>query len=179
MVSCPKIFRRIIKECDLFGTLITFQINNDYDYKSVIGGASTLIFLSIAITYIFYMSLRFILRKEVNFIYSNKILDHGPFVDLDRDNFKFAFGVQYADDASSACNDTKKYFEYNLYSILWVGEGDKEYTKIGYKECEESDFPSEVSAQFIGNELYEMYCPILNGTLNFSLDGLYTDYFYK
>ena len=179
MVSCPKIFRRIIKECDLFGTLITFQINNDYDYKSVIGGASTLIFLSIAITYIFYMGLRFILRKEVNFIYSNKILDHGPFVDLDRDNFKFAFGVQYADDASSACNDTKKYFEYNLYSILWLGEGDKEYTKIGYKECDESDFPSDVKGQFIENELNEMYCPILNGTLNFSLDGLYTDYFYK
>ena len=179
MVSCPKIFRRIIKECDLFGTLITFQINNDYDYKSVIGGASTLIFLSIAITYIFYMGLRFILRKEVNFIYSNKILDHGPFVDLDKDNFKFAFGVQYADDASSACNDTKKYFEYKLNSILWLGEGGKDYTAIGYKECEESDFPPEVNGQFIENELNEMYCPILNETLNFTLDGLYTDYFYK
>jgi len=179
MVSCPKIFRRIIKECDLFGTLITFQINNDYDYKSVIGGASTLIFLSIAITYILYMGLRFILRKEVNFIYSNKILDHGPFVDLDKDNFKFAFGVQYADDASSACNDTKKYFDYKLYSILWLGEGDKDYTTIGYKVCEESDFPPDVSGQFLENELYEMYCPILNESLNFTLDGLYTDYFYK
>ena len=34
------------------------------------------------------MGIRFILSYEVNFIYSNKILDHGPFVDLDRDNFQ-------------------------------------------------------------------------------------------
>ena len=179
MVKCQKVFRRIIKECDLFGTLITFQINNDFDYKSVVGGVSTIFFLIIAITYILYMGLRFILRYEVNFIYSNKILDHGPFVDLEKDNFKFAFGVQYIDNASSACYDTNKYFYYVLNSIVWLGEGEKEFTAIEYKKCEESDFPSDVSGQFQENELNEMYCPLLNESINYTLDGLYTDFYYK
>ena len=179
MVSCQKVFRKIIKECDLFGTLITFQINNDFDYKSVVGGVSTIFFLIIALTYIFYMGIRFILRYEVNFIYSNKILDHGPFIDLENNNFKFAFGVQYVDNASSACYDTNKYFYYVLNSIVWLGEGEKQFTTIKYKECEENDFPSDVSTQFHENELDEMYCPLLNDSINFTLDGLYTDYYYK
>ena len=140
MVSCTKITKRIIKECDLFGTLITFQINNDYDYKSLMGGISTIIYSLIAGAYILYMSLRFILRKEVNFIYSNKILDSGPYVNLYDIGFNIAFGVRYSSNGKPANEDTKKYLYYKFYSIVWVKDTDKEHTQIGIKNCSVNDF---------------------------------------
>ena len=179
MVSCIKLLKRVIKECDFFGTLITFQINNDYDYKSLIGGISTIIYSIIAGAYILYMSLRFILRKEVNFIYSNKILDSGPFVNLYETGFNIAFGVRYSNNGKPANEDTKKYLNYNFYSIVWVHDSDKQYTPIGIKNCNVDDFPKVVEESFYENSIDSMLCPVLNSSMNFSIDGLYTDYYYK
>ena len=179
MVSCTKITKRIIKECDLFGTFITFQINNDYDYKSLMGGISTIIYSLIAGAYILYMSLRFILRKEVNFIYSNKILDSGPYVNLYDIGFNIAFGVRYSSNGKPANLDTQKYLYYKFYSIVWVKDTDKQYTTIGIKNCTVDDFPKSVEESYYENKIDSMLCPVLNKSMNFSIDGLYTDYYYK
>ena len=179
MVTCTKLIKRTLKECDFFGTLITFQINNDYDYKSVVGGISTILYSIIAGAYILYMSLRFILRKEVDFIYSNKILDSGPFVDLQSIGFNLAFGVRYSDSGYPAYNETLKFFDHYFYTVVREKHGDKQQKLIHTKRCEESDFPPEVTKSFYENELNEMLCPILEPTTNLSIDGLYTDEYYK
>ena len=55
MGKCCKFSKQIIKGMDCFGTLITFRINDDIEYKSLIGGISTIIFFLISSTYITYM----------------------------------------------------------------------------------------------------------------------------
>ena len=82
MGLCCKFTKQIIKSCDFFGTLITFRINNDPEYKSLIGGISSIFFFLMALLYISYMSYYFILRKNVNFIFSKKTINEQPFLDL-------------------------------------------------------------------------------------------------
>ena len=179
MVSCYKFIKNFIKEIDCFGTLITFQINHDYDYKSLMGGISTIIYSLFSIGYILYMSYRFFFKLDVNFIYSNKIVDSGPFINLTDIQFNFAFGVRYSDNGKSAILETKKFFNYFIYTIEWVEENDKNPKPIGIKQCEEKDFAEEFLDSFQVNDLYKMYCPIINNTVNFTLEGLYTDHYYK
>jgi hypothetical protein len=143
------------------------------------GGISTIIYSLIAGAYILYMSLRFILRKEVNFIYSNKILDSGPYVNLYDIGFNIAFGVRYSSNGKPANEDTQKYLYYKFYSIVWVKDTDKQYTTIGIKNCTVDDFPKSVEESYYENKIDSMLCPVLNKSMNFSIDGLYTDYYYK
>ena len=49
MEKCQKCFKGAIKACDGFGTFITFRINDDIEYKSIIGGCSTILFVIITI----------------------------------------------------------------------------------------------------------------------------------
>src|SRR5574344_576545 len=102
MEKVSKCFKSAIKECDCFGTFITFRMGNDLGYKSLIGGCSSIIYLIITVIYVFYMSVDFLTRKNVEFIFSNKVVESGPFVNLTDTKFNFAFGVQYSEDASPA-----------------------------------------------------------------------------
>ena len=40
MSAILKCFKKVIKECDCFGTFVTFRINKDNELKSVFGGCS-------------------------------------------------------------------------------------------------------------------------------------------
>ena len=62
-----KFITKIIKSLDFFGTLITFRINNDLEYKSLLGGISSIIFFIISSTYILYESYFFIKRENANY----------------------------------------------------------------------------------------------------------------
>ena len=66
----------IMRAIDYFGTFITFRVNEDIEYKSIIGGSFTLIYVLFAFIYILTLSLSFIQRKKINFIYSNKIMNN-------------------------------------------------------------------------------------------------------
>ena len=89
------IFNSIIKECDCFGTFITFRIYDDIEYKSLAGGISTILFTLMAGIYIAYMSYRFLWRKEYSFIYTTKLQDSRPFINLTDVGFNLAFGIQF------------------------------------------------------------------------------------
>ena len=110
--NCCKTIKKIIKECDCFGTFISFRINDEIEYKSLIGGFSTIIFTSFALAYTIYVSYYFISRKNVDLIYSNKIIQSNPKVNLTQLEFNFGFGLQYQSNGESAIN--LKYFKYNL-----------------------------------------------------------------
>ena len=59
MSSFLKCLKKIVKECDCFGTFVTFRINRDNELKSLFGGCSTIIYSILAVIYVSYMSYHF------------------------------------------------------------------------------------------------------------------------
>ena len=178
MGKCCKFSKQIIKGMDCFGTLITFRINDDIEYKSLIGGISTIIFFLIASTYITYMSYYFITRKNVDFIFSKKTVNDQPLVNLTEIGYRFAFGLQYRLDDSSAILNTSKYFNYSITEIQIFNSKKYIETPIKIKLCEENDFRNKVNRTFKLRGLSKMYCPILNN-VNYTVEGTMMDPYYK
>ena len=185
-MNISKKAKNLIRELDYFGTIVSFRLGEDLKYKSLIGGTCTIIYIIIALVYILYMLIPFLKRKEINFTFSNKIISKNPFVNLSSTNFNFAFGVLYSSDQASAIENTTKYFDYKINLIEWIGVDDLFKKEILFNYCNESDFPSSLYDQFEVNELNELYCLLINDNnlnylnyLNYSLDGLYTDDYYK
>lgn len=179
MDKCQKCFKRAIKACDGFGTFITFRINDDIEYKSLIGGVSTILFVIITVVYTTYCCLGFFSRSNVDFIFTNKIVESDPYINLTDCHFNLAFGVQYSEDAVSAVEDTSKFFVYKMNIVEWVGEDDFQPYPFSFKKCETSDFYNLVDNAFETNDLKGYLCPNFNNNSNFTLAGLYTDYYFK
>ena len=167
----------IMKTIDYFGTFITFRVNDNIEYKSIIGGTFTLIYVFFALGYIITMSMSFIKRKNIDFIYSHKIMAN-PFVNLTEIGFTFAFGVQYSDNSLSAVDDTNLYFNYSIELIEWINKDNKNRIFLNFRKCSLNDFPKLQKKYYI-NDLENMLCPIYNSSTNFSIDGIYTDSYYK
>lgn len=180
MKNCKESFLSFIKQCDLFGKPISFKYNNDIEYKSIIGGINTIFFIILSLIYIMYMSYRFILRKDINFIYSTKIVSEGAFLNLTEINFNLAFGIQFTENGTNAIEYSKKYIEYSITSNEWNGGTDNiTYFVYDFNKCNFSDFPVETKTLFYKNKLNLLYCPVLNNSVNFTLYGGYTDIYYK
>ena len=124
MDKCKKCFKTAIKACDGFGTFITFRINEDIEYKSLIGGCSTILFVIITVVYASYCCSSFFARKNVDFIFTNKIVQSDPFINLTDSHFNLAFGVQFSEDAMPTVEATENYFKYSMNMVEWIGEDD-------------------------------------------------------
>jgi len=183
MKKCSKNFRKIIKKLDHFGTFITFRINEEIEYKSIIGGVFTIFFTAFAIFYISTMSINFLGRKNITFIYSKTIHQH-PILNLSKVGFNFAFGAQYSKTAVPAIKNSHRFFDYTVNIIESLsnnnisGKSNIIITPIGIRKCEQNDFP-ELNEHYQLNGLHFMYCPIFNLSSNFSIEGLYTGSYYK
>ena len=141
MVKCSNKIIQFIKKIDYFGTFITFRVNDHFEYKSIIGGTFTLIYALFAFGYILTLSISFIKRKNIDFIYSYKIMSN-PFINLTNIKFIFSFGIQYSKNSLSAINDTSLYFNYSIQLIEWVGTDNITFKSLNYKKCDLSDFPN-------------------------------------
>ena len=179
MEKCQKCFKGAIKACDGFGTFITFRINDDIEYKSLIGGCCTILFVIITVIYTTYCCSSFFSRKNVDFIFTNKIVQTDPHINLTACHFNLAFGVQYSSDAASAVNETQKYFSYKMNVIEWIGDDDLVEYPFSFKQCEASDFYNVVDEAFETNDIGQYICPDFYNNSNFTLEGLYTDYYFK
>ena len=89
------------------------------------------------------------------------------------------FGIQYQDDATPAIDDFIEYYNYSLMLKEWIGEDTIIEFPFGLKSCTHSDFFNLLNDTFDLNQLEKMLCPILNESTNYTLDGLYTDDYYK
>ena len=179
MEKCQKCFKGAIKACDGFGTFITFRINDDIEYKSIIGGCSTILFVIITIIYTTYCCSSFFSRKNVDFIFTNKIVQTDPQINLTSSHFNLAFGVQYSEDAMSAIENTSQYFTYKMNIVEWIGDDDLVAYPFSFKKCEPSDFYNVVDEAFENNDIGQYICPDFFNNSNFTLEGLYTDYYFK
>ena len=170
----------IIKKIDLFGTHITFRINNDLEYKSIIGGCSTIIVTLFIIVYSIYYSYGFILRKNIDFIYSTKIVEKDPFINLTEVKFNLAFGIQRQDDGTEYIYENESFFNYSIESIEWIGmiESEQIIQNLNISYCTKDDFSEEVYYSFEGLGLDTIFCPKIK-SFNYTLQGLYTDNYYK
>ena len=72
MANCNKKIKNIIKKIDLLGTFISFRIEQEREYKSLIGGFFTILYIIIAIIYIIYMAIPFIKRKDIILLFQIK-----------------------------------------------------------------------------------------------------------
>ncbi len=177
--NCCHIIKKIIKKCDYFATFVTFRINDEIEYKSIVGGLTSIIFFLLAVTYTIYVGYPFIKRENIEFIFSNKIIESQPFINLTSINFNLAFGIQYQENAFSAIEDFKDYFNYSFIIKEWIGTDTIIEFPFGLKKCTKDDFFNLVNESFDRNLISGMLCPVLNKSANYTLDGLYTDYYYK
>ena len=171
--------QKIIKKFDCFGTFVTFRINDEIEYKSIVGGLTSIMFFILAISYTLYVGIPFIKRENIDFIFSNKIVEKEPYINLSEIGFNMGFGIQYQDDATPAIDDFIEYYNYSLMLKEWIGEDTIIEFPFGLKSCTHSDFLNLVNDTFDLNQLEKMLCPILNESTNYTLDGLYTDDYYK
>jgi len=172
------IFNSIIKECDCFGTFITFRIYDDIEYKSLAGGISTILFTLMAGIYIAYMSYRFLWRKEYSFIYTTKLQDSRPFINLTDVGFNLAFGIQFISNGTPAFDYMGDYLEYDFYISTFINSVFTD-NPMNVKKCEENDFTDDLKEQFRKNKLNNFYCPDFSKNINFTLNGLYTDTYFQ
>ena len=179
MGNCCHYTKKIIKQCDYFGTFVTFRINDEIEYKSIVGGLTSITFFILAILYTLYVGIPFIKRENIDFIFSNKIVEKEPYINLTEVGFNMGFGIQYQDDATPAIDDFIEYYNYSLMLKEWIGEDTIIEFPFGLKSCTHSDFFNLLNDTFDLNELEKMLCPILNESTNYTLDGLYTDDYYK
>jgi len=178
MGLCCRFTKQVIKACDCFGTAITFRINDDIEYKSLMGGLASLFFVLIASAYIAYNSYFFIARKNVDFIYSKKTINDQPIVDFEKIEYRFAFGLQYMADDTSAILNTTKYFNYSITEVQIFNSETIIEKPIQIEFCTRAHFRNIVNRTFDLRGLKNMYCPILDG-VNFTVEGTMMDPYYK
>ena len=177
-MSISNKIKSIIKNCDCFGTFITFRINEDNELKSLFGGLATIFYILIAIIYITYMSYRFIARKELSFINAYRIVESEPFLNLTETEFNFAFGIESEDTENPYVEEGINFFNYSVYLIEWIGKKNITKINIPIKKCTQEDFHHLIDNSFKKSNLSQLFCPNWNN-INYTLEGTYMDYYYK
>ena len=178
MSSLFKCLKKVIKECDCFGTFVTFRINKDNELKSVFGGCSTIIYSLIALVYVSYMTYRFIAKKDINFINAYRIVESEPFINLTDIGFNFAFGLETSESEEPYIESDIPFFNYSVYLVEWISDQGITKSIIPTKSCQKSDFHNLVDNSFKKSSLDKLICPDWGG-INYTLEGTYMDYYYK
>ena len=158
MSSFCKCIKKAIKECDCFGTFVTFRINKDNELKSVFGGCSTLIYSLIALIYVSYMTYRFIAKKDINFINAYRIVESEPFINLTDIGFNFAFGLETSESEEPYIESDIPFFNYSVYLVEWISDQGITKSVIPTKSCQKSDFHNLVDNSFKISSLDKLNC---------------------
>jgi hypothetical protein len=86
-----------VKMLDNFGAHIQFRLNKTQNQTTVFGGCLFLLFLLYSTIYTSVNFHVFIKRSNMNLIWTNKITDPSPRVNLTEMNFGIALGLLYDD----------------------------------------------------------------------------------
>ena len=174
--KCSSLYKKI----NLFPTYITFHFNNSHSFRSIFGGIITIIFLFVIVTFFSYHAYIFLFKLKIEYIHSNTIVDNCPFINLTNIKFNLGFGLQFTLNGSNAFDSYKKYFDYSMSINEWI-DGPSNIKKYIFKlkYCDIKDFDYDVNDTFYNIKLNKFYCPIINETTNYTLEGLYTDKYFK
>ncbi len=167
------------------GAFITFKINDENDFKSMLGGFCSMFFVIFCIFYVIYSAVPFLKKENINFIYATKVLDSNPRVDFGMKQMMLALSLYYQDAEYEAefpaCYETEGILGYRMFARVWEGDDDVKDYPIPTDYCKKEDFPEELWEFFDGNSMETMHCPNLSVFPKelFNLQGLYTDYYLK
>ena len=90
-----------------------------------------------------------------------------------------AFGIKYLDNDLSAINDYIKQFNYSIILKEQIGIDKIISFKFGLKKYTKIDFFYLVNDHFDRNQISGKLYSILNKSVNYIIDGLYTDNYYQ
>ncbi|MCQ2820083.1 MAG: hypothetical protein MJ252_22690 [archaeon] len=178
-------FKRVIKTCDLMGGFITFRINDENEFKSLIGGFCSIFFIIFTIFYVIYSAIPFLRKENINFIYATKVLSSGPLVDLGSKKAMLAISLYYQDpvleDETPAFDVTDGLIGYRMVERVWDASEAVIDTHYPMEFCKKESFPAELGDFFDWNVMDEMFCPDMSvyPMEEFKLEGLYTDEYSK
>ena len=182
-------FRKIIKQFDYMGSFITFRINGESDYKSILGGVTSILYFSFCIYYIIYSAIPFFGKKNLNFIYANQIVESNPIVDFTGKQMMFAFGYGFVDQgldeaflgipfmpmtASDLILDT---IGFDI-SLKITNGNHIESIPINKAKCRIEQFPKEAHEFFTTRKIEKYFCPDFSSlppNVKLQLAGLPTD----
>jgi hypothetical protein len=172
-------FSSITKGLDIFGVKMNFRINNKKEFRSTCGGLTSLLFIIAAAYFVIINFNYFITRSNVSLIFTNKIVDSNPKVNLTDVEFAFSFSLFFENNATDGFDSARDYVDVNLNLVQWVGESNFMTKNIQLKKCNSSDFYNVKPDLFQMNGIGKTMCPVISKDLNYTLAGLYTDYWYQ
>ena len=174
-----KNLKKTIISCDLFATYVTFRINNEIEYKSIVGGLSSIIIMIFVIIYLIYEAIPFVKWENLNFIFSNKIIESDPVINLREVNFGFAFGIHFQKNGELITDNFHNYLKYSINLIEIKSQIKKKEFPIKVRKCSKMDFYNLLNNTFDKIELNNYFCSDINNNIEFNLKGLFTNDIYK
>lgn len=182
--KCCSKFKNVIKKCDELYSYITFKIDDEVEYKSMVGGINSILFAIFSLWYIISQAIPFIKKQNISLIDTSKVLETSPMIDFRFNNFNFAIAVFFTDpmyeEENLAIDETWKYFDYVLTLREWEGEADITDLVFETRFCTLNDFFNKFTEeQFDFSGIWYMLCPIIDDKSNFTIEGDFTEDYYK
>ena len=118
------------------------------------------------------------IKKNINFINVDRIVDSKQFINLTDIGFNFAFGLEISETEEHYIESDIPFFNYSIFLVEWIGDQGITKINISIKSCQTSDFHNLVDNSFIISSLDKLNYPDWGG-INYTLEGTYMDYYYK
>ena len=175
--SFKKNLKSFLKLFDYFGLKFNFHYKSNYNYRSVTGGLTFIIFIICSICYVIIQGIHFIKRNNMSLIYNDRQIQNTKNISFTNYSNTIAFGISCGNE-----NLDQKLLQYITIDLKYVsinknnGQSIKEKIKIPYSNCKKEDFFNEFNQTFIDNSLDSLYCP---NDLNSLITGTYTQNFFS
>ena len=145
---------------DMYSKKIGFYYNNHEKISSFFGFFLTILFIFASLILFLYEIIKAIKRKELKVYDTNIYSQEMPIIDIDIDQFYFAFGLEYP-------NTANRYIDESIYTvdIIFLDRRkikDEFITvyqqKLEIEKCKVENFGKDYQNLFIKDELNNSYC---------------------
>jgi hypothetical protein len=170
-----KWMRDFLKYWDGFGTQMQFKINKDDAHGTEFGGLFFLVYGAVFLGYTIYNFIDFVTYQNVNLLYSSKVQESTPNIDLIHHEYAFSIGL--VNEGGEVIDTDIAFFDFSIERVHDIGKPEPEIVKIPTKKCVPTDFTNLVEKDFAFNDLNRTLCPDYSSDrdLNYNLTGLFTD----
>jgi len=145
---------------DMYSKKIGFYYNNHEKISSFFGFFLTILFIFASLILFLYEIIKAIKRKELKVYDTNIYSQEMPIIDIDIDQFYFAFGLEYP-------NTANRYIDESIYTVditfLDRRKIKDEFItvyqqKLEIEKCKVENFGKDYQNLFVKDELNNSYC---------------------
>ncbi len=130
---------KCIKNFDRFHIKLDFMINNQYYYSSFLGGCCFLIFLGVAILFVFTTFQAYLHGTSFKIVTMEKSYIPAKKLNVTEHHFTFAMRVTFDNNTSVFDSHLKDFFHITAKTVSKKGN-QKAKTIVGIRPCAKSDF---------------------------------------